>query len=189
MIDFQFMSCVDYCDVLLSDVVTLILVAPIHCRGSNGEQVMYCKGPCTLSPKLSYFIFFIFVILSYQNACYGCENTGNQTWSDFFYDGRKFQRQWVNVIDTTWGRIYFSTCENFGQKFLTKFHLTKSVLIKNIIMYTLHGLRANFYFWVNCSFKEQTLQSKSKSSAVVHCYPHDRQTNSNLDSNTVFCRT
>ncbi len=32
----------------------------------------------------------------------------------FFYDGRKFRRQCVNVIDTTWGRIYFSTCENFG---------------------------------------------------------------------------
>ncbi len=31
----------------------------------------------------------------------------------FFY-GRKFRRQCVNVIDTTWCRIYFSTCENFG---------------------------------------------------------------------------
>ncbi len=32
---------------------------------------------------------------------------------NFFY-GRKFRRQCVNVIDTTWCRIYFSTCENFG---------------------------------------------------------------------------
>ncbi len=38
----------------------------------------------------------------------------------FFYDGRKFRRQCVNVIDTTWGRIYFSTCENFGRKFHTQ---------------------------------------------------------------------
>ncbi len=58
--------------------------------------------------------FSIFVILSYQNACYGCVNA--ETWSKFFYDWRKFRRQCVNVIDTTWGRIYFSTCENFGQK-------------------------------------------------------------------------
>ncbi len=33
---------------------------------------------------------------------------------DFFYDARKFRRQCVNVIDTTWGRIYFLMCENFG---------------------------------------------------------------------------
>ncbi len=25
----------------------------------------------------------------------------------FFYDKRKFQRQCVNVIDTTWGDIYY----------------------------------------------------------------------------------
>ncbi len=29
-----------------------------------------------------------------------------------FYDGRKFWRQCVNVIDTTWGRIYLLTFEN-----------------------------------------------------------------------------
>ncbi len=28
-----------------------------------------------------------------------------------FYDGQKFQRQCVNVTETTWGRIYFLTCE------------------------------------------------------------------------------
>ncbi len=33
--------------------------------------------------------------------------------SNFFYDGRKFWRQCLDVIDTTWGRIYFLTCENF----------------------------------------------------------------------------
>ncbi len=30
-----------------------------------------------------------------------------------FFDGRKFRRQCANVIDTTWGRIYLLTCENF----------------------------------------------------------------------------
>ncbi len=57
--------------------------------------------------------FFLFVILFYQNACYGCKNTENWTWSDFFYDRRKFRRQCVNVIDTTSGRIHFLMCENF----------------------------------------------------------------------------
>ncbi len=33
-----------------------------------------------------------------------------------FYDGRKFRRQCVNVIET-WCHIYFLTCKNFGQKF------------------------------------------------------------------------
>ncbi len=50
-----------------------------------------------------------------QNAFYESEK-----WKEsnpirfFFYDGHKFQRQCVNVIDITWGRIYFSTCKNFG---------------------------------------------------------------------------
>ncbi len=41
------------------------------------------------------------------------------TWSEFFYDGRKFRRRCVNVIDTTWGHIYFLTCENFVNVELT----------------------------------------------------------------------
>ncbi len=36
-----FLSLVDYCDVL-SAVWTLILTAPIHCRGSIAEKVMQC---------------------------------------------------------------------------------------------------------------------------------------------------
>ncbi len=51
---------------------------------------------------------------TYQNACYDAKNWTNRTWSEFFYDGWKFQRQCVNVIDITWGRIYFSMCKNFG---------------------------------------------------------------------------
>ncbi len=44
-----------------------------------------------------------------------------------FFDGRKFRRQCANVIDTTWGRIYFLTCENVGRKFRTKGHCTRSL--------------------------------------------------------------
>ncbi len=36
-----------------------------------------------------------------------------------FYDGWKFRRQCVNVIDTTRGRIYFLTFKKFGQKIWT----------------------------------------------------------------------
>ncbi len=39
-------SSVDYLWIIvmfLSDVWTLILTAPIHCRGSIGEQVMQCQ--------------------------------------------------------------------------------------------------------------------------------------------------
>ncbi len=40
------LSAVDYLWIilmLLSSVSTLILTAPIHCRGSAGEQVMECR--------------------------------------------------------------------------------------------------------------------------------------------------
>ncbi len=68
--------------------------------------------------------YFVFVILSYQNACYGCENAENRTCSEFFYYERKFRRQCVNMIDTTWGRNYFLTCEYFGCEFRTVKPLT-----------------------------------------------------------------
>ncbi len=72
--------------------------------------ILQCKGPCTLSPKSSYafFPFFVFVILSHQNACYRCENAENRTWAEFFYDGWKFWRQCVNMIDTTWSYLFIN---------------------------------------------------------------------------------
>ncbi len=45
------------------------------------------------------FKFFVFVILSNQNACNGCENAENRTWSEFFHNEQKFPRQCVNVIE------------------------------------------------------------------------------------------
>ncbi len=43
------------------------------------------KGHCTLSPKFSHalFCFFVFLILSYQNACNECENAENLTDESF----------------------------------------------------------------------------------------------------------
>ncbi len=55
------------------------------------------------------------------------KNTKNRTRSEFFYDGRKFRRQCANVIDITWGRIYFSTCENFGWKIRTQCAMALSI--------------------------------------------------------------
>ncbi len=50
-----------------------------------------------------------------QNACHGCEKRKkNRTRSEFFYDGWKFRRQCVNVIDITWGRIYFQRAMTFS---------------------------------------------------------------------------
>ncbi len=48
-----------------------------------------------------------------------------------FYDGRKFRRQCVKVIDTLGGRIYFLTCENFGRKFQTQCAKTLSNIVKS----------------------------------------------------------
>ncbi len=72
------------------------------------------KGHCTLSPKFShsFFRFFVFPILSYQNACNGYENAENLF---FFFDGRKFRRQCANVIDNVRSYLFFNV-----RKFWTK---------------------------------------------------------------------
>ncbi len=42
-----------------------------------------------------------------------------------------FRRQCVNVIDTTWGRICFLTCEDFGRKFRTQCAVTLTLSLKS----------------------------------------------------------
>ncbi len=37
-----------------------------------------------------FFSFFVFPILSYQNACNWCENAENGTWSEFFLTDKSF---------------------------------------------------------------------------------------------------
>ncbi len=54
------------------------------------------------------------------------KNAENLTRYNFFYDWRKFRRQCVNMIDTTWGRIYFSTCENFGLSVQWPLHIIEA---------------------------------------------------------------
>ncbi len=64
-------------------------------------------------PKLGWVQHFhLHFLMRYQNACYRCENAENQTWSPFFKTDESVGGS-VNVIDTTWGCIYFSTCKNF----------------------------------------------------------------------------
>ncbi len=48
----------DYCDVL-SAVWTLILTAPIHCRASIGEQVMWCYISPNLLPWTNKLIYIL----------------------------------------------------------------------------------------------------------------------------------
>ncbi len=54
---------------------------------------------------------------------------------NFFYDGRMFRRQCVNVIDTTWGRIYF-----FVWKFRTQCAMTFSLMSTHEILRKNGGL-------------------------------------------------
>ncbi len=53
------------------------------------------------------------------------------------YDRRTFWRQCLNVINTTWGYIYFLTCKNFGREFRTLCAKTFSV---NFVSYFLFRL-------------------------------------------------
>ncbi len=52
-----------------------------------------------------------------QNACHGCEKCKKSNPIRIFFDGRKFRRQCVNVIDITWGRIYFQRAKISDKKF------------------------------------------------------------------------
>ncbi len=54
-------------------------------RGGSVEWISLLPNTfkvITQSLKFSraFFSFFVFLILSYQNACYGCENAENRTW-------------------------------------------------------------------------------------------------------------
>ncbi len=50
--------------MFLSDVLTLILTAPIHCRGSIGEKMMQKINNLADYVILSHFLFFSFQIVS-----------------------------------------------------------------------------------------------------------------------------
>ncbi len=80
------------------------------------------KGHCTLSPKFLHAFFRFFRIPhSFQSKCMlRMRKRRKSNLIRIFWNGRKFRRQCANVIDTTWGRIYFLTWENFRQKFRTQ---------------------------------------------------------------------
>ncbi len=64
---------------------------------SSGECAEFlCSALRSLHTKSEIFAFFVFLILSYQNACYGIEPDPN-----FFMTDESFGGQCVNVIDTT----------------------------------------------------------------------------------------
>ncbi len=56
------------------------------------NAVVASKGACTLSPKLSYAFYFMLAMDSKMQKI--------EPGPFFFYDGRKFQKHCINVIDT-----------------------------------------------------------------------------------------
>lgn len=58
---------------------------------------------------------------------FGYEKRKKRTRFEFLSDGWKFWRQCVNTIYTTWGQIYFLTCEIYEWKFPIQCALTFSV--------------------------------------------------------------
>ncbi len=75
------------------------------------------KGHCTLSPKFSY-AFFLFLFFRNRHPFLSIcllrmrkHRKSNLIQKNLWRT--KVLRQCVNVIDTTWGCIYFLTCENF----------------------------------------------------------------------------
>ncbi len=92
---------------------------PDLCRSSVGDHTPESKGHCTLSPKFSHAFFRI--LHPFLSKCIQrMQKRRESNLIQKIFDGQKFRRQCANVIDTTWGRIYFLTCENFGWKFRTQ---------------------------------------------------------------------
>ncbi len=80
---------------------------------------LHTEGHCTPSPKFSHAFFliphpFLSKCMQQMRKC-----RKSNLIRIFFY-GRKFRRQCANVIDTTWGRIYFLTCKKFIRNFRTQ---------------------------------------------------------------------
>ncbi len=121
-----------YCCFKLYKYFTILL--PLRfclCFWSNKCSLGKHKGHCTQSPKflLAVFHFFVFPIPSYQNGMQRMRKRRKFNLIWFFFDAWKFRSQCANVIDTTWGRIWFLTCKNFGRKFLTVWRDLKGVLL------------------------------------------------------------
>ncbi len=95
---------------------------------------------------MRFSVFFVLPVLSYQNACYGCKKCRKSNLIRIFFDGRNFQRQCANVIDTTWARISFFTCKNFNAMTLChtglKWH--KRVNEDRIVIFL------SWMLWIDC---------------------------------------
>ncbi len=68
-------------------------------------------------------VFVLFLILSYRNAHFGCDKCRKSNLIRIFL-WRTRVWQCAKVIDTSWGRIYFLTCEKFGRKCQTPCPMT-----------------------------------------------------------------
>ncbi len=140
-------SIVDYCDVFLSAVWTLILTAPIHCRGSIGEQVMLNFSRSVLMKKQTFnglrvstfsanFCFWT----TYFNCLSICTlihfHCINLCLSE--YDkverlkGKKFTENVENDILIAWNVIQ---------------HLSNQITVKSVTLMNLNDLEYRFLKW------------------------------------------
>ncbi len=108
---------------LIHDSFALLMIQSKTERGGEHRKIL--SSLFTLSYAEIFICVFSYVILSYQNACYGCENTENWTWSDIFLflwwtkvSEAVCKRDWHNVrsylffnMHKFWMRISDSVCK------------------------------------------------------------------------------
>ncbi len=89
--------------------------------GVNGKDTIV--RPLLTDFYIFYALFSFFLYLSYFPIKMLATDTKTQKiepYPHFFCDGRKFRRQRVNVLDITWGHVYFLTCKYFRWEFQTQ---------------------------------------------------------------------
>ncbi len=72
-----------FCHLMLKSSISISLKWKILLRSLHTESEIFA---------FIFSVFFVFLILSYQNACYGCEDPENRTWSEIFL-------WWTNVSE------------------------------------------------------------------------------------------
>ncbi len=133
------------------------------------------KGHCTRSLKFSHTFlnFFVFLILSYQNAWNRCENAENRTWSNLFFWWTKVseavcKRDWHNMrsylffnVRKFQTKISDSVCNDLKAStpvWVTKVQLAFTWLknslmsaMQDLVIVVQRKLKGRFYFMMSLS--------------------------------------
>ncbi len=106
------------------------------------------KGPCTRSLKFSYAFFggggFVFIILSYQTACYRCKNAENRTSSEYFLWQTKVSEA---VCKCDWPNMRSYLFYNV-QKFVWKFWTPCAITLRTQDSISIE-IRIQFYLTID----------------------------------------